>query len=276
MSLRPINALEFQGDSKKLSTFERVKALWNPDIKAAEADTGATISIYEAIGEDFWNGGGMTSKRIAGALRAIGSKDVEVNINSYGGDVFEGIAIHNLLAAHPAKVTVNVVGIAASAASIIAMAGDEILMGDGAMLMVHNAWTMGVGNKGDFTQLAAQLEAIDGSLVDIYATKTGLDKAKISDLMDNETFMGAKEAIDLGFADGAMKADIVQAHQDNKIIAAIKEITGASNTQARALKAKLKDLDIVGDVEKSIEGDAETLVSADEIHALALKIKLGA
>src|SRR5690606_4398240 len=102
------------------------------------ADGDTTISIFDVIGEDFWTGSGVTANRISAALRSIGNKDITVRINSPGGDMFEGIAIYNLLRAHPAKVTVEVLGWAASAASVIAMAGDDIRMGLGSLMMVHN------------------------------------------------------------------------------------------------------------------------------------------
>ncbi|NCP40670.1 MAG: Clp protease ClpP, partial [Rhodoferax sp.] len=112
---------------------------WEPGIQAA-IDGEASIGIYEQIGES-WDGSGMTAKRMSAILRGIGaSRDITVNLNSPGGDFFEGVAIYNLLRQHQAKVTVNVMGLAASAASIIAMAGDDINMGEGSFLMIHNAW----------------------------------------------------------------------------------------------------------------------------------------
>ncbi len=101
---------------------------WNPDVRSASADDESdnTISILDQIGEDWWTGGGVTAKRVGAALRQIGKKDVVVTINSPGGDYFEGLAIYNQLREHPAKVTVKILGIAASAASVIAMAGDEV------------------------------------------------------------------------------------------------------------------------------------------------------
>lgn len=169
---------------------------------AAEGDDN-TITIYDVIGEDWWTGGGFTLKRAAGALRSIGSgKDVVVNINSPGGDMFEGIAIYNLLAAHKGKVTVNVMGLAASAASIIAMAGDEILMGEGAQLMIHNSWGMVIGNRHDLAAAAETFTGFDQSLADIYHARTGMKMAEIVKLMDAETFMRAEEAVSGGFADG--------------------------------------------------------------------------
>lgn len=160
-----------------------------------------TISIFDVIGEDFWSGGGFTAKRAAAALRSIGNKNVKVQINSPGGDVFEGIAIYNLLRAHPAKVTVEIMGWAASAASIIAMAGDEIRMGTGTFLMVHNAWGVVVGNRHDLRSSADVLEGIDQGLVDIYAARASIDRKAIEKLMDAETFMGPTEAVEKGFAD---------------------------------------------------------------------------
>jgi ATP-dependent protease ClpP protease subunit len=123
MPARPKN---FQWDAPS-----DVLSNWAEHPMAAASEDANSISILDVIGEDWWTGGGFTAKRASAALRSIGASDVVVNINSPGGDMFEGIAIYNLLAAHPAKVTVNVLGIAASAASIIAMAGDEILMGEG-------------------------------------------------------------------------------------------------------------------------------------------------
>ena len=125
MSLRNLPGAEFerpqayQGDARS-----DVLEKWRP--MAAEADDAATISVYDVIGQDWWTGEGVTAKRVAGALRAIGKKPVTVNVNSPGGDMFEGLAIYNLLREHPAEVTVRVMGLAASAASIIAMACDRI------------------------------------------------------------------------------------------------------------------------------------------------------
>lgn len=177
---------------------------WNSGIRAASSDN--TISVLDVIGEDFW-GEGVTAKRISAALRAIGNQDVVVNINSPGGDMFEGLAIYNLLRAHSGKVTVNVLGIAASAASIIAMAGDEIQMGRGAFLMIHNCWAVGVGNRHDFAKLANDLAPFDKSMSDIYVARSGLPEETISQMMDNETYIGANDAIEKGFADSLLAAD---------------------------------------------------------------------
>lgn len=178
-----------------------VLSKWSEKPLAAEADDPNTISIYSVIGEDFWSGDGFTARRMAAALRSIGKNDVTVNINSPGGDMFEGIAIYNLLREHNAKVTVNVMGIAASAASIIAMAGDEIAMGLGSFMMIHNAWGVAVGNRHDFAEASALFESFDGALLDIYEARTSAKRADIQKMMDAETFMGPTEAVKNGFAD---------------------------------------------------------------------------
>ncbi|EPM3466347.1 TPA: head maturation protease, ClpP-related [Providencia stuartii] len=196
---RPCTSISYELKPKALDK-------WNSGIRAASSDN--TISVLDVIGEDFW-GEGVTAKRISAALRAIGNQDVVVNINSPGGDMFEGLAIYNLLRAHSGKVTVNVLGIAASAASIIAMAGDEIQMGRGAFLMIHNCWAVGVGNRHDFAKLANDLAPFDKSMSDIYVARSGLPEETISQMMDNETYIGANDAIEKGFADSLLAADVM-------------------------------------------------------------------
>lgn len=178
-----------------------VLAKWAEMPAAAASTDDDSITMFEVIGEDWWTGGGVTAKRVSAALRSIGNKDVTVKINSPGGDMFEGIAIYNLLRGHPAKVTVEVLGWAASAASIIAMAGDEIRMGLGSFMMVHNAWGVVVGNRHDMREAATLFDGFDAAIADIYEARTGMKRAEIEKLMDAETFMGPSEAVKNGFAD---------------------------------------------------------------------------
>jgi ATP-dependent Clp protease, protease subunit len=173
---------------------------WAAMPQAAEADQPNTISIYDMIGEDYWSGAGFTAKRMAAALRSIGANDVTVNINSPGGDMFEGLAMYNLLAEHPGKVTVRVMALAASAASVIAMAGDEIEMGLGSFLMIHNSWGVVVGNQNDMRDAADLFAQFDGAMADIYAHRTGASKDDVEKWMSAETFMSASDAITRGFA----------------------------------------------------------------------------
>lgn len=176
---------------------------WHPEVHAA-ADGEASISIYDTIGDN-WEGTGVTARRISAALRSIGARAVTVNINSPGGDFFEGVAIYNLLRTHAAKVTVQVMGLAASAASVIAMAGDEILMGDGAFLMIHNAWAVAIGNRHDLAAAAEQLAPFDAAMAQVYAERAGIARDAAATLMDKETWLGAAQAVDQGFATGLLE-----------------------------------------------------------------------
>ena len=180
---------------------------WDGGIKAATTDDNTT-SVFDVIGQDYW-GEGITAKRIAGALRAMNGADVTVNINSPGGDMFEGLAIYNLLREYEGHVTVKVLGIAASAASIIAMAGDDIQIGRGAFLMIHNCWLYAMGNRHDFAELVQSLEPFDTAMADIYAARSGLDIAAVQKLMDAESYIGGSDAVAKGLADSLLSADAV-------------------------------------------------------------------
>lgn len=168
-------------------------------LAVAEGDDN-TITVLDEIGESYWSQG-VTAKRIAAALRSIGNSDVTVVINSPGGDMFEGIAIYNLLRNHKAKVTVNIIGWAASAASIIAMAGDEIRMGPGSFMMVHNCWGAVIGNQHDLFDASETFKSFDSGIADIYESRTNVKRSEIVSLMDKETFMSASQSVENGFAD---------------------------------------------------------------------------
>lgn len=188
---------------------------WQGDVRAkSEGEGDNVITMYDQIGES-WYSEGVTAKRIAAALRRIGDGDVVVNINSPGGDYFEGISIYNLLAQHPGKVTVQIVGLAASAASVIAMAGDEILMANGTFLMIHNAWSFAIGNRHDLQASIEILTQIDDAMADLYAAQCGLSKAEIVGLMDGESWIGKAKALEYGFATGALDNKQIEQSGDN-------------------------------------------------------------
>lgn len=131
-------------------------------------------------------------------------EDLTVDISSGGGDVFAGSEIYTLLRNYEGKVVVNVYGMAASAASVIAMAGDEVNMSPTAQMMIHKAWSVQQGNADDHEHEAKVLDSIDQSIVNAYVDKTGLKRDAILQMMQNETWMSAQEAVDKGFADGIM------------------------------------------------------------------------
>jgi ATP-dependent protease ClpP protease subunit len=225
---------------------------WGEDaagIRALEKGDNV-ITMFDMIGEDFWSGGGVTAKKVAAQLRAIGDRPVTVQINSPGGDMFEGIAIYNVLREHPQDITVQVMGMAASAASIIAMAGNQIEIGAAAFFMIHNCWVLGFGNRQDFVELASWLEPFDVAMRDVYAARTGLKADDIAKMMDAETWLSGSVAVDKGFADALLPAD--QTTVDDKTKAEDRQIndvramelqliaSGLSRTQARERINKIK------------------------------------
>lgn len=161
----------------------------------AKADV-AELVIEGGIGDSF---DGVTVSDVRDAIKAAGEKPIKLRLNSPGGDVFAGIAMHGLLKER-GNVTAHVDGLAASAASVVAMAADKLTMGQGAFLMVHRAWGVTIGNAVDHSEMAATLDKIDGELVGIYASRTGLSETKIGAMLDAETWLTAKEAVDHGFA----------------------------------------------------------------------------
>ncbi|WP_413722687.1 head maturation protease, ClpP-related [Sodalis sp. RH24] len=211
---------------------------WNGGVKAASTSDN-TISIFDIIGQDFW-GDGVTANRIAGALRSMDGKDVTVNINSPGGDMFEGLAIYNLLREHSGKVTVKVMGIAASAASVIAMAGDEVQIGRGAFLMIHNCWVAVMGNRNDLIRAAADMEPFDKAMADIYTARSGLAADDVATMMDNETYISGSDAVEKGFADHLLPADEIE-NGDNSPAAALRKLDAllAKTNTPRAERRKL-------------------------------------
>jgi ATP-dependent protease ClpP protease subunit len=175
---------------------------------AAVAGTTLELLVYDEIGENFWTGGGVTAQGVADAIEKAGAFDrIAVRVNSPGGDCFEGVAIYNLIRSQGKPVDVFVDGLAASAASVIAMSGDTVSVGVGAMLMIHNAATFAYGDGPAFLKIADTLDKISQTVGGIYVAKTKQTADQIKALMDAETWMGAQEAIDNGFADAIMNQD---------------------------------------------------------------------
>lgn len=246
MSLLKLPEIKASHEIGKVKFDARPDALerWEPEIKAA-AEGENSISIYDSIGEG-WDGTGVTAKRISAALRAIGKKDIVVNINSPGGDFFEGVAIYNLLRQHEAKVTVKVLGLAASAASVIAMAGDEILMGDGSFLMIHNAWAMAIGNRHDMMAASERLAPFDSAMAEVYAARSGMTPKEAAALMDKETWIGAGQAVSDGFATGLIESEEIthdtHAHGQKKYLAMVEASMAKAGHSRSARRDVFKNL----------------------------------
>ena len=183
-----------------------MKRFWNwlPPEKTENTDPDdqgdvRVLRINGVIAEESWLDDDITPTLFASELNA-GSGPVTIWLNSPGGDVVAAARIYNMLLDYPGKVTVNIDGIAASAASVIAMAASTVAMSPVSMLMIHNPATLAMGDKTELSRALDMLESVKDSIINAYQLKTGLSRAKLSKLMDMETWMDATAAIDLGFA----------------------------------------------------------------------------
>jgi HK97 family phage major capsid protein len=171
----------------------------------ARGPKAAEVLIYEQIGSGFWSEG-LGAKQFAKDLKELGDiDDLTIRINSEGGSVFEGQAIYSQLKNHKAKKTVYIDGLAASIASVIAMAGDTIIMPENATMMIHDPWTLAMGNADDMRKSAEALDTIKLGIIAAYRNKSGLDDAEISELMTEETWMTGPIALEKGFCDECEK-----------------------------------------------------------------------
>lgn len=164
--------------------------------------TVSEIIIYKDIGKNAWWDEMLSAEDFAKELNDIPDtvNTLEVRINSNGGDVFEGITMYSRLLNHPAEVHVYVDGIAASIASIIAMAGDKIFMNVGSTIMIHKPWTFALGNSDDLENTIQRLEDVEDRLINIYRKKTGIERDELRQMLRDETWMDHNQAIEKGFA----------------------------------------------------------------------------
>lgn len=231
------------------------------NIKAL-AKNEAEISIYDEIG-----GWGISSKDFAISLKEVGDVNhIALHLNTPGGSVFEGMAIYNVLKSHKATVTVYVDGLAASMGSVIAMAGDVVVMPENALMMIHNPWSMAAGDAEELRKNAELLDKIKSQMINLYSSKTGQSDATISALMDDETWLTGSEAVELGFADEL--ADAVE-------IAASFDLSKFGNTPKNllAVASNIKDQheETAMSKEKATDKPVEKEVDVSAIQAQALK-----
>ncbi|MCK4422796.1 MAG: Clp protease ClpP [Candidatus Omnitrophica bacterium] len=260
-----LNVLDFLNIENRIE--KEILARWHGDVKAAD-DNSDTITIYEPIGSSFFEEG-FTSKKMASLLKAAGKKDVTVSINSPGGSFFEGATIYNLLSEYPGKVTVKIPGMAASAAAVIAMAGDEIIISKIGFFMIHNVWGCLCGNKTDLRQAADDMESFDGALADVFEARTGLERSEIVDMLDNDTWLNGKEAVDKGFADKIMPAKTVDKGKSDKKTKAearrtIEAALGAQGVSRKDRENLLKVAIGERDAIDGVSGDPDSIKSQVE------------
>ncbi|WP_010651592.1 head maturation protease, ClpP-related [Oceanobacillus massiliensis] len=159
-----------------------------------------TLFLNGEISDETWYGDEVTPKLFKSELESI-QGDITIWINSPGGDVFAAAQIYNMLMDYQGNVKVKIDGLAASAASVIAMAGTEVLMSPVAMMMIHNPMTVAIGDSKEMQKASEMLSEVKESIINAYEIKTGLARSKISHLMDAESWFNAKKAVELGFAD---------------------------------------------------------------------------
>lgn len=198
---------------KKLRSFHaRIEVAHSAKTKEGEPST-AEIYIYDPIGESIWEER-TSAKSLSQKISALDVDELHVYINSPGGDAWDGLAIMNALRRHRAHVTVTVDALAASAASVIAMAADHLVMNRGAEMMIHDPWTWTEGNAEDLRKIAVSLDKLADSYAAAYAARAGGDAAAWRDLMRAETWFTAEEAVTAGLADEAADAPAAAAHFD--------------------------------------------------------------
>lgn len=169
----------------------------------SKGDETAEVMIYDVIG-DWWDG--VLAKDFAKEISELDVDELTVRVNSPGGLIYEGLAIYNALKQFNGKVIVKIDAVAASIASIIAMAGDEIQMPPSADIMIHNPWSFVAGDANDMRQEANELDRLKEKLINIYAERTGLARDELSRMMDDETWMDGAQAVSLGFADTLLES----------------------------------------------------------------------
>ncbi len=179
------------------------------NVKHNEDEKVTEITIYGVIG-DGWFSDSFSANDIDRALNNAGDNDIIINLNSPGGDAFDGISIFNRLKRHNGKVTIHVDGWACSAASIIAMAADRLVMELGSMMMIHEAGSIVWGSKKDMRKEADVLEELEEGIIDIYMTKAKESREDIRNKVDEETWFSAKNALEIGFADVAQGVEEVE------------------------------------------------------------------
>ncbi len=183
-----------------MTTFIALRKAKTTSFKASAAEGDLCMEMYDVIGADYF-GAGITAQTVSDCMANAGVyNSITCRINSPGGDLFEGVAIYNLLKSSGKPVNIIVDGMAASAASLIAMAGEKVTMGTGTLMMIHRAMAMTAGFADDMRKMADTLDTVTASAADLYVAKTGMKKDDIMSMMAAETWMSAQDCMDKGFA----------------------------------------------------------------------------
>ena len=230
-------------NNKKFWKWEKSNRLKIPDIideMSGEKEFERTLFLDGVIAEESWFDDKVTPKLFKDELTS-GTGNITVWINSVGGDCVAAARIYNMLTEYSGKVTVKIDGIAASAASVIAMAGDEILMSPVSTMMIHNPLTFVCGDHTEMQKAIDMLNEVKESIINAYAIKTGLSRAKLSRLMEAETWMNANKAVELGFADGIIERERTDDNSQMGVSNVLFSCGEVGNTLFNKLTAKYGD-----------------------------------
>lgn len=237
-----------QEDPQDVSSIRHVNRMnLKPGHVRINADTGgseAEILIYGDIGGGWWDEG-ITGESITNQIASLDVETINVRVNSGGGLVFEGLAIYQALARHDAKIVMHIDGIAASIASVIAMAGDEIRISEGANLMIHKPWSGVMGDADALRKEADILDQLQDGLISIYAARTGAKRDELQAWVNSETWFLGQQAVDAGFADVMVPAKKKKA-ANSAMLKLFKNtpqnlLAGASGPEIREFEAFLRD-----------------------------------
>jgi len=198
-----------------------------------------TLFLNGTIAEESWFDDDVTPQLFKDELNG-GSGDITVWINSPGGDCVAAAQIYNMLRDYPGKVTVKVDGIAASAASVIAMAGDKVLMSPVSMMMIHNPMTIAFGDSGEMQKAIDMLSSVKDSIINAYELKTGMSRTRLAHLMDAETWMDAGKAIELGFADEIVQRSSIDDEVELPQVSMLYSKTAVTNSLMDKIAAKCR------------------------------------
>lgn len=242
------------------------------NIKAEASSKSADVYIFDEIGTF-----GLTAQSFIEEIKSYKDTPMSLHINCVGGDVFEGMAIYNVLKKRTARTTVYIEGIAASMGSVIALAGDDVVMAENSLFMIHNAWGGAMGEATEIRKTAALLDKISGEIADIYTKKTNLPYNRVKEMMDEETWLSADEAFNLGFIDSISDAIKVAAKYD---VSKFKNITDKEiqnklsvNLKSKKMTEELKNWfnakveEIITKVKASNESETEDVKEVEVMMA---------
>lgn len=239
-----------------------------------KAGKPADVYIFDEIGTY-----GITAQEFITDIKDLKDTPINLRINSLGGDVFDGMAMYNVIKRREAKTTVYIEGIAASIATIISLGADEVVMAENSLFMIHNAWGGTMGEAKDMRKTAETLEKITGELTDIYRKKTGLSYDALAEMMDEETWLNANEAFEMGFIDTISDSIKVAAKYD---VSKFKNITQEEiqnklsiNINNKKMTNELKEWfnNKVEEIVTAVKGDVK--VSEDVAEQTAITVNLG-